>query len=183
MDRIRRNERLAAMTRILTESPNKIFTLGTLCELFGAAKSTLSEDIDILRGVFSQFHLGQLDTVTGAAGGVRYRPVPAPEDAFRCVRELAQMLAAPGRVLQQALLVEQRQHLDRRGAAHAEARSELPLRIEPLVCMECARAQLPRELRCNAAILGHAVQFHPLPLPYGGKDSPRSMQILLFRPN
>ena len=43
MDRIRRNERLAAMTRILVESPNKIFTLGTFCEMFGAAKSTLSE--------------------------------------------------------------------------------------------------------------------------------------------
>ena len=99
MDRIRRNERLAAMTRILVESPNKIFTLGTFCEMFGAAKSTLSEDIDILRGVFAQFHLGQLDTVTGAAGGVRYRPVLAPEDAYRTVKDLAQMLAAPGRVL------------------------------------------------------------------------------------
>ena len=99
MDRIRRNERLAAMTRILVESPNKIFTLGTFCELFGAAKSTLSEDIDILRGVFTQFRLGQLDTVTGAAGGVRYRPIPTPEDACKSVRELAQMMAAPGRVL------------------------------------------------------------------------------------
>ena len=37
MDRIRRNERLAAMTRILVESPNKIFTLGTFCEMFNAA--------------------------------------------------------------------------------------------------------------------------------------------------
>ena len=99
MDRIRRNERLAAMTRILVESPNKIFTLGTFCELFGAAKSTLSEDIDILRGVFAQFHLGQLDTVTGAAGGVRYRPVPTPEDAYKSVKELAQMVSVPGRVL------------------------------------------------------------------------------------
>ena len=99
MDRIRRNERLAAMTRILVESPNKIFTLGTFCELFGAAKSTLSEDIDILRSVFAQFHLGQLDTVTGAAGGVRYRPIPTPEDAYKSVRELAAMMAAPGRVL------------------------------------------------------------------------------------
>lgn len=96
MDRIRRNERLAAMTRILVESPNKIFTLGTFCEMFGAAKSTLSEDIDILRGVFAQFHLGQLDTVTGAAGGVRYRPVLAPEDAYRTVKDLAQMLARAG---------------------------------------------------------------------------------------
>ena len=55
MDRIRRNERLAAMARILVESPNKIFTLGTFCEMFGSAKSTLSEDIDILRSVFVQF--------------------------------------------------------------------------------------------------------------------------------
>ena len=99
MDRIRRNERLAAMTRILVESPNKIFTLGTFCEMFGAAKSTLSEDIDILRGVFAQFHLGQLDTVTGAAGGVRFRPVLSPEDALASVKELAQTLASPGRVL------------------------------------------------------------------------------------
>ena len=99
MDRIRRNERLAAMTRILVESPNKIFTLGTFCEMFGAAKSTLSEDIDILRGVFAQFHLGQLDTVTGAAGGVRYRPILSPEDAYAAVKDLAKTLAAPGRVL------------------------------------------------------------------------------------
>ena len=35
----------------------------------------------------------------GAAGGVRYRPVLAPEDAYRTVKDLAQMLAAPGRVL------------------------------------------------------------------------------------
>jgi len=99
MDRIRRNERLAAMTRILVDSPNKIFTLGTFCEMFGAAKSTLSEDIDILRGVFAQFHLGQLDTVTGAAGGVRFRPVLSPEDAYKAVRDLAQTLSSPGRIL------------------------------------------------------------------------------------
>ncbi|MBR5288039.1 MAG: pur operon repressor [Clostridia bacterium] len=104
MDRIRRNERLAAMSRILVESPNKIFTLGTFCEMFGAAKSTLSEDIDILRGVFSQFNLGQLDTVTGAAGGVRYRPIPSAEDAYRCVKDLSRMLSSPGRLLPSGFL-------------------------------------------------------------------------------
>ena len=62
-------------------------------------KSTMSEDIDILRQVFETFELGRLETVTGAAGGVRYRPVLAPEDAYRTVKDLAQMLAAPGRVL------------------------------------------------------------------------------------
>ena len=99
MDRIRRNERLAAMTKILVDSPNKIFTLGTFCDMFGAAKSTLSEDIDILRSVFNQFELGQIDTVTGAAGGVRYRPILSAEEAYKAVKDLAQTLSAPGRVL------------------------------------------------------------------------------------
>ena len=99
MDRIRRNERLAAMAKILVDSPNKIFTLGTFCDMFGAAKSTLSEDIDILRSVFNQFELGQIDTVTGAAGGVRYRPILSAEEAYKAVKDLAQTLSAPGRVL------------------------------------------------------------------------------------
>ena len=99
MERIKRNERLGVMLSTLSQTPNQIHTLGEFCEKLDAAKSTISEDIDILRGVFSQFRLGQLDTVTGAAGGVRYRPVLSPEDAYRTVRDLAQMLAAPGRVL------------------------------------------------------------------------------------
>ena len=99
MDRVRRNERLAVMMRILTESPNKIFTLGTFCDLFGAAKSTMSEDVDILRGVLADFGLGQLETVTGAAGGVRFRPLPTPSVAYEQVDEVAKMLSMPGRVL------------------------------------------------------------------------------------
>ncbi|MBO5569787.1 MAG: pur operon repressor [Clostridia bacterium] len=99
MDRVRRNERLAVMMRILTESPNQIITLGTFCDMFGSAKSTMSEDIDILRNVMNSYGLGQLDTVTGAAGGVRYRPILSPKDAYEKVDELAQMLSAPGRIL------------------------------------------------------------------------------------
>ena len=37
MDKIKRNERLGAMTRILTDAPNRIHTLGEFCEMFGAA--------------------------------------------------------------------------------------------------------------------------------------------------
>ena len=79
MDRIRRNERLAAMTRILVESPNKIFTLGTFCELFGAAKSTISEDIDLVSASLARFDLGKVETVAGAdqvgVGGTLLRQV------------------------------------------------------------------------------------------------------------
>ena len=75
MDKIKRNERLAVMAQVLTASPNRIFTLSHFCELFSTAKSTVSEDVAILQGAMRQFGLGQLETVTGAAGGVRYRPI------------------------------------------------------------------------------------------------------------
>ncbi len=75
MDKIKRNERLAVMTQILTQSPNRIFTLSHFCEIFSTAKSTISEDVAILQDTMKQFRLGKLETVTGAAGGVRYRPI------------------------------------------------------------------------------------------------------------
>lgn len=99
MERIRRNERLAALTRLLTASPNQIFTLSHFCEMFGAAKSTLSEDIDILREVFTNFGLGKLDTVTGAAGGVRYRPYMLREEARAFLSNLCTELETPSRLL------------------------------------------------------------------------------------
>lgn len=99
MERIRRNERMAALTRLLTTSPNQIYTLSHFCEMFGAAKSTLSEDIDILRDVFKTFGLGRLDTVTGAAGGVRFRPCMPREEAKAFLSGLCEELQTPARLL------------------------------------------------------------------------------------
>ena len=99
MDRIRRNERMAALTKILTSSPNRIFTLSHFCELFGTAKSTMSEDIDILKDVLTEFELGKLDTVTGAAGGVRFRPLIGKAEARKMVGELCTELMSPSRLL------------------------------------------------------------------------------------
>ncbi len=99
MDKIKRNERLGAMTRILTEAPNRIHTLGEFCEMFGAAKSTISEDIDLVSKAFEQFDLGVVETVAGAAGGVRYRAIPSPARAKRVLSALAKRLQEPGRML------------------------------------------------------------------------------------
>ena len=99
MDRIRRNERLAALTKILTTSPNRIYTLSHFCDLFGAAKSTMSEDIDILKDVLATFSLGRLDTVTGAAGGVRFRPSIGHTEAHRLIADLCTELMQPSRLL------------------------------------------------------------------------------------
>ncbi|MEG2701750.1 MAG: pur operon repressor, partial [Clostridia bacterium] len=68
-------------------------------DLFGAAKSTLSEYIYILRGVFESFVLGKVETVTGAAGGVRYRACMPAQEACQFLTEVCKELCAPSRVL------------------------------------------------------------------------------------
>ncbi len=99
LDRIKRNERLAALAHMLTAEPSRIHTLSHFCQMFGAAKSTLSEDVDILEDVFKAFDLGKLDTVTGAAGGVRYRPCMSREKAVAFLQKLCEELQNPNRIL------------------------------------------------------------------------------------
>jgi len=99
MDKIKRNERLAVMTQILTASPNRIFTLSHFCELFSTAKSTISEDVAILQQTMQQFRLGKLETVTGAAGGVRYRPIGLGSNSRAFVEGICERLREPARHL------------------------------------------------------------------------------------
>lgn len=99
MDRIKRNERLGVMLSVLSETPNRIHTLGEFCDLFDAAKSTISEDIDILRVALGKYGLGELSTVAGAAGGVRYRATVGDEQARAQLHQLGRKLSQPGRLL------------------------------------------------------------------------------------
>lgn len=99
MEKLKRNGRMSAITRILTESPNHIHTLNEFCAMFDAAKSTISEDIELVREVFEQFGLGRIETVTGAAGGVRYLPGLPAVEALKRVHAIARTLQSPDRVL------------------------------------------------------------------------------------
>lgn len=96
---MKRNERIAAMTRILTENPNQIYTLTYFADLFDAAKSTISEDLVIMKETFDYFELGEFVTVTGAAGGVKYWPRPGRKQSLDVVRSLSRKLTEPERVL------------------------------------------------------------------------------------
>ena len=99
MNMIKRIERIGAMARVLTAAPNHIFTLSHFCNLFDAAKSTISEDIELLRQVYSQFDLGEIKTVTGAAGGVKFLPKMAQKNALEYVQGICTQLSDPGRIL------------------------------------------------------------------------------------
>ena len=99
MEKFKRNERLAAMTKVLISAPNRIFTLSYFCEMFGAAKSTVSEDVAILAETLRTFKMGTLETVTGAAGGMRYRPLVQQGEGREFMEKIVQMLREGNRVL------------------------------------------------------------------------------------
>ena len=99
MDKIKRNERIAALTRILVSEPNRVMPFSQFCERFGAAKSSISEDVGIIDEALRQQRLGSLETVAGAAGGVRFRPTGNAQDNSAFMQQVADALCDPGRML------------------------------------------------------------------------------------
>jgi len=96
---VNRQERRIALTKMLADNPGHLFSLGHFANLFGAAKSTLSEDIEAVRRALAEFGLGRLETVSGAAGGVRLVPVKSAETTHRVLAGLAERLSTPERIM------------------------------------------------------------------------------------
>lgn len=99
MEKLKRSERVAAITRALTREPGRLFTLREFVEWFGCAKSTLSEDITTVRTVLARYGLGVVESVNGAAGGVRFFPFNEPEADKEFISSLCAQLAVPERIL------------------------------------------------------------------------------------
>jgi purine operon repressor len=99
MDKLQRNERIAVMTKILSDSPGKIFTLGSFSEMFGSAKSTISEDIDLVQKLLNKFDLGSIETISGASGGVRFIPILSAQKTNDILAEMSKELSKKERLL------------------------------------------------------------------------------------
>lgn len=96
---MRRSERIAAITRVLTDNPRRLFPLKYFTEQFDSAKSSVSEDLGIVKEVFQSLKLGRVETLAGAAGGVRYIPLFAGEEIQNFLQELCVKLSDSARVL------------------------------------------------------------------------------------
>jgi len=99
MQKLQRSERVLALQRILYDSPGKVFTLSSFTSLLGCAKSTVSEDIDIIRRVFEKQGIGTIETIAGASGGVRYLPMSACDRALKLAESLSSELSKKERIL------------------------------------------------------------------------------------
>lgn len=72
MEKLSRNQRVVAITKVLLDNPNKIVNLNNFTEAFNAAKSTISEDLLVVKDTFSRLGIGKIETISGAAGGVKF---------------------------------------------------------------------------------------------------------------
>lgn len=95
----RRGERVAAILKTLVDNPGTLFSLGQFGDLMNSAKSTVSEDLTVIRDALTAFRLGDIETLAGAAGGVRYFARFSPQQMQAVAQDLATRLSSPERIL------------------------------------------------------------------------------------
>lgn len=99
MKKVQKHDRISVITNVLTNNPNKIYTLNYFCNLFDCAKSTISEDLDVVKEIFVNYELGNIETVSGAAGGVYYNPLMTETQITEFTKELCEMINHSDRII------------------------------------------------------------------------------------
>ncbi len=69
-----RQKRLVVLTRLLTSEAGRQMSLTELSRKLNVAKSTLSEDLLLVKDALEEMGLGEIDSQVGASGGVTFRP-------------------------------------------------------------------------------------------------------------
>src|SRR5690606_10807638 len=87
------------MTQYLLARPHTLISLTTFAERYQSAKSSISEDLAIIKEVFEEEGIGQLHTLAGAAGGVMFKPMMPKETSLSIMQKVCEDLQQPDRVL------------------------------------------------------------------------------------
>lgn len=95
----KRSERLVDMTHYLLEHPHKLIPLTYFSDGYQSAKSSISEDLGIVKETFEEKGIGLLLTVPGAAGGVKYVPKLHVDEIKAIMKELMADLSHSDRLL------------------------------------------------------------------------------------
>ncbi|WP_147805116.1 pur operon repressor [Alkalicoccus halolimnae] len=97
--KFRRSGRLVDMTEYLLRHPHRSVSLSFFSEKYGAAKSSISEDIGIVKEVFEAKGIGKLATSAGVSGGVRFVPTIHDQEAVQAVENVCESLKDSSRIL------------------------------------------------------------------------------------
>ena len=85
--------------KIFSERPNHIFSYNYFSEIFNAAKSTISEDIVIVKELVEELSYGKLETVTGALGGAVFIPNICVEETKSILDGLCKSFSQKNRII------------------------------------------------------------------------------------
>jgi len=99
MEKIKRLERIVVMTKNLIDKPRNLLSFTVFCDKFKVAKSTISEDVAVIKSSLENNGLGRVETVSGANGGVRFVPGSLNEEDDKFLDELALQLSSSDRIL------------------------------------------------------------------------------------
>lgn len=97
--KIKRSERLVDMTQYLMEHPHSLISLTQFSKKYESAKSSISEDLSIIKKTFETNGTGIVETLPGAAGGVRFIPSISEESARKLVEEMVTVMSTKERLL------------------------------------------------------------------------------------
>ena len=90
---------MVVISNYLINHPYELTSLNTFAEKYESAKSSISEDIVIIKRAFEEMEIGNIETVTGAGGGVIFRPSISTEEGRNLVQGLVEQLAESDRIL------------------------------------------------------------------------------------
>ena len=97
--KLKRSERIVVMTKYLLNNPNKLIPLTYFVTKFNQAKSSISEDIHIIKTGFKEENIGEVKTLAGVSGGVIFTPTLVEEDARKILDEFIEKISEGDRLL------------------------------------------------------------------------------------
>jgi purine operon repressor len=96
---MKRSERLVDFTNYLLTHPRQLTTLSFFSERYGAAKSSISEDLVIVKRIFAETGVGIIETFAGVTGGVLFTPALSDGGSREIAREIANLMKESNRIL------------------------------------------------------------------------------------
>lgn len=96
---MKRSERLVDLTHYLLENPYRLIKLNFFVKRYQSSKSTISEDLEIVRSIFKTHEIGQLETFSGAAGGLIFKPDISSKAARKMALDIYQLMLEENRIL------------------------------------------------------------------------------------
>ena len=95
----RRSDRLIDMTRYFMERPHTLVSLTFFAERYESAKSSISEDLAIIKRTVKLRGIGILETIPGATGGAIYIPSIDEDEARAFIEDMTEQLSHQDRLL------------------------------------------------------------------------------------